>query len=148
MALHPDFTNPANAYIYYVYSYNQGTVQAPETRFKVKRLLWDASIQSVVNDVDLILNITTGYDHLGGRLMAIRQNGNDYLFLSVGDHGISEANSPTCYNPQSTNQIILRRIPQRKTAKFIGSILMVPFHLIILYRGIPFIPEDIAILKD
>ena len=117
MALHPDFTNPANAYIYYVYSYNQGTVQAPETRFKVKRLLWDASIQSVVNDVDLILNITTGYDHLGGRLMAIRQNGNDYLFLSVGDHGISEANSPTCYNPQSTNPNNFAQDPTAQNGK-------------------------------
>ncbi len=35
--------------------------------------------------------------------MAIRRQGTPYLFLSIGDHGVSETNSPTCYNPQSDN---------------------------------------------
>lgn len=103
LALHPDFLNSTTSYIYFVYSYNSGTPVAPATRFKIKRLLWDAGINSVVNDTDIVTNISTGYDHLGGRLLAIKRNNIPYLFLSVGDHGVSETNSPTCYNPQSTN---------------------------------------------
>ncbi|MBL0071758.1 MAG: PQQ-dependent sugar dehydrogenase [Bacteroidetes bacterium] len=117
LALHPDFSNASNSFIYFVYSYNHGTAQSPETKFKVKRLFWDASIQTAVNDSDLILNITTGYDHLGGRLLAIHQNGNDYLFLTVGDHGISETNSPTCYNPQSTNPNNFAQDPAAQNGK-------------------------------
>jgi len=47
--------------------------------------------------------LTTGYDHIGGRLLSIKQNNVPYLFISIGDHGISEDNSPTCYTPQSNN---------------------------------------------
>jgi glucose/arabinose dehydrogenase len=103
LALHPDFIDSSTSFIYFIYSYNNGTVGAPETRFKLKRLKWNASSTSVVNDTDLVTGISTGYDHLGGRLIAIRRNLTDYLFLTVGDHGISETNSPTCYNPQSDN---------------------------------------------
>ena len=103
LALHPDFTNSVTSYVYFVYSYNSGTALAPATRFKIKRLQWDASISTVVSDSDLVTNISSGYDHLGGRLMAIKRNNIDYLYLSIGDHGISETNSPTCYNPQTDN---------------------------------------------
>jgi aldose sugar dehydrogenase len=103
LALHPDFINSVSSYIYFVYSYNSGTTAAPDTRFKLKRLKWDATAGTVVNDTDLVTLITNGYDHLGLRLMAVKQNNIPYLFLSVGDHGISEDNSPTCYNPQSSN---------------------------------------------
>jgi glucose/arabinose dehydrogenase len=103
LALDPDFMNTAHSFIYFVYSYNSGTPIAPATRFKLKRLQWDAGTNTVINDSDLVTNISTGYDHLGGRLMAIKRNNVPYLFLSVGDHGISETNEPTCYNPQSNN---------------------------------------------
>lgn len=103
LALHPDFINPNTSYIYYMYSYNQGTVNNPDTKFRVKRLTWDASTKSVIADSNIINSISSGYDHLGGRLLAVKQNGKNYLYLSVGDHGISETNSPDCYSPQSTN---------------------------------------------
>lgn len=117
LALHPDFTIPATAYIYFVYSYNSGTSGNPDTRFKVKRLLWDATSLSVVNDTDIVTMITTGYDHLGGRLLAVRQNGIPYLFLSIGDHGISDINSPTCYNPQSDNPNNFAQDPSTQNGK-------------------------------
>src|SRR5687768_2923271 len=44
--LHPDFLNPVNSYIYFVYSYNQGTEAAPDTRFKLARLTWDWESES------------------------------------------------------------------------------------------------------
>src|SRR5581483_4833901 len=66
-------------------------------------LLWSSVSNSVISQADLITGIPTGFDHLGGRLMAVRQNGNDYLYLTVGDNGVSETNSPDCYNPQSCN---------------------------------------------
>ncbi len=103
LTLHPDFMNPASSFIYFVYSYNSGTALAPATKFKVKRLKWDAVSNSVTNETDLITMISTGYDHLGGNLLAVKRNNISYLFLSVGDHGISDINSPSCYLPQSTN---------------------------------------------
>ncbi len=103
LALHPAFGTGGVDYIYFVYSYNHGTVSTPSTKFKIKRLTWDALSSTVVGDSDIVLNLPNGYDHFGGRLMAIRRNGTDYLFFTVGDLGISETNSPTCYTPQSTN---------------------------------------------
>ncbi|HZV68882.1 MAG TPA: PQQ-dependent sugar dehydrogenase [Saprospiraceae bacterium] len=104
LTLHPDFLNPANAFIYFLYSYNSGTASAPATKFKIAQLSWDWTTQSVTSKTDIVTGISTGYDHLGGRLMAImRDDGKPYLFLSVGDHGISEKNSPDCYVPQSNN---------------------------------------------
>lgn len=103
LALHPDFTDPQKSYIYYVYSYNSGTNTNPATKFKIVRLLWSAASQTITAATDLVTMLPTGYDHLGGRLIATKQNGNDYLYFSVGDNGVSESNSPTCYNPQSLN---------------------------------------------
>jgi aldose sugar dehydrogenase len=103
LTLHPEFLNPNTAYIYYLYAYNSGTVAAPSTKFKVVRLLWDATSGTISSPFDLIMNIPTAYDHIGGRLLALKRNGISHLFLSIGDHGISEDNSPTCYTPQSLN---------------------------------------------
>lgn len=103
LALHPDFSNDATAFIYFVYSYNSGTEETPATKFRIKRLKWDAESNTVTNDTNIVNLITTGYDHLGGRLLAIKQNGIPYLFLSVGDNGRSEQNAPDCYSPQSEN---------------------------------------------
>ena len=103
LALHPDFSNLATAYIYFVYSYNSGTVSNPATKFRIKRLEWDASSNTVISDSNIVNSITTGYDHLGGRLMAIKQNNVPYLFLTIGDNGKSEDSDPTCYSPQSSN---------------------------------------------
>lgn len=103
LALHPDFRTDATAFIYFLYSYNSGTVDKPATRFKIKRLRWDAATSAVTADSDIVLALSTGYDHLGGRMMIIPQNGIPYLFLTVGDNGISDMNHPTCYEPQSSN---------------------------------------------
>jgi glucose/arabinose dehydrogenase len=103
LALHPDFTNPNTSFIYFVYSYNSGTTTAPATKFRIKRLTWDAASETVVSDTNIVNLITTGYDHLGGRLLAINQNGIPYLFLSIGDNGRSEDSYPACYDPQTTN---------------------------------------------
>ncbi len=103
LALHPNFSNPATSFIYFVYSYNSGTSAVPATKFRIKRLKWDAITESVVADTNIVNNISNGYDHWGGRLISGIQNNVPYLFLSVGDNGISEENAPTCYNPQSSN---------------------------------------------
>ena len=86
-----------------MYSYNSGTIPSPVTKFKVVRLTWSAGTNSIIANTDLITSLPNGYDHLGGRLIAVRQNTNNYLYLSIGDNGISEENSPTCYTPQTLN---------------------------------------------
>ena len=103
LALHPEFTNPATPYIYFMYSYNAGNETAPDTRFKIRRLTWNSTSQSVTSAIDIVTGISNGYDHFGGRMMIISQNNVPYLFVTVGDHGLSELNAPTCYNPQSLN---------------------------------------------
>lgn len=117
LALHPDFLDSATSYIYYVYSYNSGTPAAPATKFKIKRLKWDAFSGTVVNDTDIVTLLPTGYDHIGGRLMAIRQHGTPYLYLSIGDNGISDDTSPACYAPQSTNPNNYAQDPTTKNGK-------------------------------
>jgi glucose/arabinose dehydrogenase len=116
--LHPQFMTPATSFIYYVYSYNStGDTTNPVTRFKIVRLKWQASSNSVIDDSTLVTGMPTGYDHLGGRLMVIPQNDTNYIFFTVGDNGISETNSPTCYNPQSSNPNNFAQDPSYKTGK-------------------------------
>lgn len=103
LTLHPQFSTPKTSYIYYVYSYNSGTDMEPATKFKIKRLKWDAEAELITETDDLVTNIPTSYDHLGGRLLAVEQDGVSYLFLTIGDHGMSEDNSPDCYEDQSLN---------------------------------------------
>lgn len=85
-----------------MYSYNSGTEIDPVTRFKIKRLQWDPVNNEVVNDTNIVNNITNGYDHYGGRLLAIEQDGEPYLILTIGDNGRSEL-SGACYDPPSSN---------------------------------------------
>nr|WP_294859059.1 PQQ-dependent sugar dehydrogenase [uncultured Fluviicola sp.] len=103
LALHPDFTIPGSSYIYFMYSYNSGTSGSPATRFKIRRLEWNPTSEQIIGYQDIITGISTGYDHLGGRLLAVKRSNIPYLFVSIGDHGSSETNSPQCYNPQSDN---------------------------------------------
>ncbi len=117
LALHPDFMNSTTPYIYYVYSYNSGTSQLPATKFKIVRLTWDIGIDSVIAHQDLVLNMPTGYDHLGGRLMAINREGTPYLFFTVGDNGVSDENSPDCYVPQANNPNNHAQDPNFKNGK-------------------------------
>ncbi|MBA3680639.1 MAG: PQQ-dependent sugar dehydrogenase [Bacteroidetes bacterium] len=101
LTLHPDFL--ISPFIYFVYSYNSGTVPAPVTKFKIVKLSWDPTNLIVTANTDLVTNLPNGYDHIGGRLLGVKQNSVNYLYFSTGDNGISEANSPTCYNPQTLN---------------------------------------------
>jgi len=103
LALHPDFMEAGSSFIYFVYSYNSGTDLAPATKFRIKRLTWDVNTNSIVSDTNVVNMISNGYDHFGGRLIAVKQNNIPYLFLSIGDHGKSEDSAPDCYSPQSTN---------------------------------------------
>ncbi|MBA3665906.1 MAG: PQQ-dependent sugar dehydrogenase [Bacteroidetes bacterium] len=103
LALHPNFLNISTPFIYFVYSYNSGNTTTPATKFKIVKLTWDATNDSVTSANDIAGQLPTGWDHLGGRLLAVSQNGNNYLYFTAGDNGVSETNSPTCYNPQSLN---------------------------------------------
>lgn len=117
MALHPDFLNASTSFIYFVYSYNSGTSTNPVTRFKIERLTWNASTQAITANTTLVQDMPTGYDHLGGRLMIAPVNTVPYLFLSSGDNGVSETNSPDCYNPQSLNPNNFAQDPTHKNGK-------------------------------
>ncbi len=117
LTLHPNFLNVSTSFIYYLYSYNSGTTLAPATKFKIVKLTWDAMSNTVIANTDLVTQLPTGYDHLGGRLLAITQNSISYLYLSCGDNGISETNSPTCYSPQSNNPNNFAQDPNYKNGK-------------------------------
>jgi aldose sugar dehydrogenase len=117
MALHPNFLDTATSYIYFLYSYNHGTVASPQTRFKVRRIKWDAASENVTGSMDIITGISNGYDHLGGRLLIVTQGAIPYLFVSVGDHGISETNSPDCYDPQTGNPNNFAQVPTTDNGK-------------------------------
>mgnify|MGYP003668221048 CR=1 FL=1 len=103
LALDPDFADESTSFIYFLYSYNSGTEEAPDTKFRLKRLTWNAVATEVVGDTNIVNEITTGFDHWGGRLMAVKQEGIPYLFLTIGDNGRSEISGPDCYVPQSEN---------------------------------------------
>ncbi|MDF3027480.1 MAG: Quinoprotein glucose dehydrogenase [Fluviicola sp.] len=103
LALHPDFIHPDSAFIYFMYAYNSGTSGSPDTRYKIRRLKWNPSTEQVSGYQDIVTGISNGYDHWGGRLLAIKRSNISYLFVSIGDHGSSETNNPQCYNPQSDN---------------------------------------------
>jgi glucose/arabinose dehydrogenase len=103
LALHPDFMNPATPYLYFVHSYNSSADTIPNTKFRIERLTLNANRDAVISQTTLVNSLPNGYDHLGGRLMIIPQNSIPYLFLSVGDNGISEVNSPGCYTTNGDN---------------------------------------------
>lgn len=117
LTLHPDFLNSDSAFVYFVYSYNSGSASVPATKFKIKKLEWNASLGTIVNATDLVTNISTGYDHLGGRLLAIKHNGVSHLYLTIGDHGSSEDSNPTCYDPPSSNPNFLAQDPSTDNGK-------------------------------
>jgi len=117
LTLHPDFMVPESAFIYFVYSYNSGTEQEPRTRFKIVRLLWNHTTQSASQAVDLITDLPNGHDHLGGRLMALKRNGQAHLYLSIGDNGLSAESSPTCYNSPNENPNTWTQDPDMRNGK-------------------------------
>lgn len=117
LALHPDFMNASTSFVYFLYSYNSGSSQVPGTKFKVERLTWNASTGSVTSHTTIVPLLPTGYDHLGGRLISVKQNSVAYLFVSIGDNGISEDNSPDCYGTQANNPNNYAQDPNFKNGK-------------------------------
>lgn len=115
LALHPDF--PDTSYIYFVHSYNMGSPTGPKTRFKIVRLRWDTGNNKVVEANDIVTDLPTGYDHLGGRLLALKQAGRYFLYISIGDNGVSEQNNPDCYLDQATNPNNYTQNPDFKNGK-------------------------------
>ncbi|MBU3678205.1 MAG: T9SS type A sorting domain-containing protein [Candidatus Kapabacteria bacterium] len=118
LALHPDFPTAGSNFIYYVYSSNHGSSSAPMTRFKIVRLTWDAASKSVVDAVDLVKGLPSGYDHPGGRLLAIRQAGKDFLYYAAGDGGLSDDNDPGCYPAPAVNPNTYAQDPAYANGKF------------------------------
>lgn len=117
LTLHPDFSNPLNAFVYFVYSYNNGTEDAPSTKFRIKRLKWDADSKTVTDDTNIVNEIATGFDHWGGRLMAIVQNDIPYLYLTIGDNGRAEQDGVSCYDPPSSNPNNFAQDPSTQNGK-------------------------------
>lgn len=98
LALHPDFMSAESPFIYLYYSYNHGTADSSDTRYKIVELTWDEQEQTVINASDIFIAIPNGYDHFGGRMIAVKQNGENYLYFSVGDLGLK---TDDCYpNPE------------------------------------------------
>ncbi|GAB5554973.1 MAG: hypothetical protein Sapg2KO_45640 [Saprospiraceae bacterium] len=114
LALHPNFLNPNNSFIYLIYSYNSGTEEAPATLFKIVQLTWDAETNSVIDNKDLVLELANGYDHFGGRMIAVRQNEKDYLYYSTGDTG---SNFDDCYGTPADNPNNFAQDPNAKNGK-------------------------------
>jgi glucose/arabinose dehydrogenase len=118
MDLHPNFLEEESAYIYFFYSYNAGTAEEPNTLFKLARIKWDWTTGTVTDTADLVTGFSNGYDHWGGRLKVLmRDKGQPYIFLTIGDHGISERNSPDCYENQSENPNNFTQIPANDNGK-------------------------------
>ena len=114
LALHPDFLNPDHSFIYFIYSYNNGTTSNPATLFKIVKLTWDTTSNSVIDNEDLVTELANGYDHFGGRMIAIKQNGKDYIYYSTGDTG---SNFDECYDTPADNPNNFAQDPYIKTGK-------------------------------
>lgn len=102
LALHPLF-NFGIPKIYFMYSYNAGNIDTPFTQHKIVELNFDFNTDTVSSVKTIITDLPTGFDHFGGRLICARLQTHDYLFVSIGDNGISEDAQPDCYQPQGTN---------------------------------------------
>ena len=100
MALHPDFIN--TPYLYYIYSYNAGTSSNPVSKYKVRRLTWNAATQTVSNPVDIIPNLPLDLTHDGMRMLIAVQNNIPYIYITVGDGTIDNDN---CYPPNNNDNL-------------------------------------------
>ncbi len=98
LALHPDFMDAETPFIYLYYSYNGGTADSSSTLYKIVELTWSLEEDTVTNARDIFTEIPNGYDHYGGRMISVQQNGENYLYFSVGDLGLK---TDGCYpNPE------------------------------------------------
>ncbi len=114
LALHPDFSHSDSSFVYLLYSYNSGSPDEPSTLFKIVKLTWDPSSQSVTAAEDLVTELANGYDHFGGRLLAVKRNGSNYLFYSSGDTG---SNFDDCYPTPAHNPNNFTQDPYTKHGK-------------------------------
>ena len=113
LAMHPDFLMDNNL-LYLFYSYNEGSITDPQTRFKIVELEWDSEMELITSSNDLFTNISNGYDHWGGRMIAVKQNELNYLYFSVGDNGLSDDN---CYDSPQDNPNNLTQDPNTLNGK-------------------------------
>ncbi len=102
LALHPDFSKDS-PYVFLFYSYHHSIKPRINTAFKIAKLTLDNKLDTVIAASDIVLNLPTGFDHLGGRMIAVKEKAGNYLYVSIGDHGISEESNPDCYINQSLN---------------------------------------------
>ncbi len=112
LALHPDFVD--SPFVYFMYSYNQGTDNTPSTRFKIVKLSWDAANEVIIQAIDLIPNLPNGYDHWGGRMIATKEGVQTYLYFSIGDLGSTDE---SCYQSPSENPNLQTQDPTTLNGK-------------------------------
>jgi glucose/arabinose dehydrogenase len=98
LALHPDFTTIP--YVYYIYSYNAGTSDAPISKYKVRRFTWNSASQTVSEITDIITDLPNYHYHEGMRLLIIKQAGVPYIYITAGDGTIDD---DRCYPDGNDN---------------------------------------------
>lgn len=117
LALDPKFMEDGHSFIYYIYSYNAGTDSMPKTTNKIVQLHWNKETETATFVRDLYLNIPSGMDHIGGRMIAVVENDTSYLYFTVGDCGVSEFSKPECFPDQSLNPDNFTQDPTTKNGK-------------------------------
>ncbi|MCC7298870.1 MAG: PQQ-dependent sugar dehydrogenase [Bacteroidia bacterium] len=115
LALHPDF-NVDSPYVFRLYSYLKNPLGTPQTKFKIVKIELNKNRDSAIAVWDLVLDLPTGFDHLGGRILAIKEKGNYYLFVSTGDNGTADDG---CYSNPALNPNNLTQDPNTLNGKIL-----------------------------
>jgi PQQ-dependent dehydrogenase (s-GDH family) len=106
LALHPQLlTGKPYVYLAYVYQF-VGCPNNVNCLFKTKVVRYDynATTNSVSNEMVIVDSIPGSDDHNGGRLTIGNVNGTPYLFYSVGDMGAGQfGNATRPHNSQNSN---------------------------------------------
>lgn len=85
LALHPDFSfNMGSDFVYVAYTYDADPGAALARRLGIRRYRFDAASATLVEPTDLLRNLPSHDDHVGGRL-AIGPDRR--LYLTIGDGG-------------------------------------------------------------
>lgn len=117
LALDPKFMEDGHSFLYYIYSYNAGTDSMPKTMNKIVQIHWNKETETATFVRDLYVEIPSGMDHIGGRMIAVVENDTSYLYFTVGDCGVSEFSKPECFPDQSLNPDNFTQDPTKKNGK-------------------------------